>query len=60
MPAYGGALSPPETTALVRFLETLHPADQTPAADASRRVVGQGGVPPNSTVQRGGGQTTVH
>jgi hypothetical protein len=29
-------LSPPETTALVAFLETLHPAEQAPAKDASR------------------------
>ncbi len=36
MPAYGKNLSPPETTALVAFLETLHPAGQTPARDASR------------------------
>jgi hypothetical protein len=31
MPAYGKNLSPPETTALVAFLETLHPAGQAPA-----------------------------
>ena len=36
MPAYGKNLSPPETTALVAFLKTLHPAAQTPARDASR------------------------
>jgi ubiquinol-cytochrome c reductase cytochrome b subunit len=36
MPAYGKALSPPETTALVAFLKTLHPAGQLPAHDASR------------------------
>ena len=36
MPAYGNNLSPAETTALVAFLETLHPAGQTPARDASR------------------------
>jgi ubiquinol-cytochrome c reductase cytochrome b subunit len=36
MPAYGKNLSPSETTALVAFLETLHPARQTPARDASR------------------------
>jgi ubiquinol-cytochrome c reductase cytochrome b subunit len=35
MPAYGNNLSPPETTALVAFLKTLHPADQQPAQDAS-------------------------
>src|ERR1700729_1401288 len=36
MPAYGKNLSPAETTALVSFLETLHPAGQVPARDASR------------------------
>lgn len=35
MPAYGRNLSPPETTALVAFLKTLHPAGQRPARDAS-------------------------
>jgi ubiquinol-cytochrome c reductase cytochrome b subunit len=35
MPAYGKNLSPPEVTALVSFLCTLHPAGQTPARDAS-------------------------
>jgi ubiquinol-cytochrome c reductase cytochrome b subunit len=39
MPTYGKNLSPPETTALVAFLETLHPAGQAPARDASREVV---------------------
>jgi ubiquinol-cytochrome c reductase cytochrome b subunit len=38
MPAYGKNLSPAETTALVSFLETLHPAGQSPARDASRAV----------------------
>jgi ubiquinol-cytochrome c reductase cytochrome b subunit len=36
MPAYGKNLSPPETTALVSFLETLHPAGQAPARNASQ------------------------
>lgn len=36
MPAYGKNLSPAETTALVAFLETLRPAGQSPAKDASR------------------------
>jgi ubiquinol-cytochrome c reductase cytochrome b subunit len=31
-------LSPAETTALVAFLETLHPAGQTPARDAARDI----------------------
>jgi ubiquinol-cytochrome c reductase cytochrome b subunit len=35
MPAYGKNLSPAETTALVLFLKTLHPADQRPAQDAA-------------------------
>jgi ubiquinol-cytochrome c reductase cytochrome b subunit len=39
MPAYGTNLSPAETTALVAFLQTLHPAGQSPARDASREVV---------------------
>jgi ubiquinol-cytochrome c reductase cytochrome b subunit len=39
MPAYGKNLSPAETTALVAFLKTLHPATQSPARDASRDVV---------------------
>ena len=39
MPAYGKNLSPPEVEALVRFLETLHPANEPPAYDASRRDV---------------------
>jgi len=36
MPAYGKNLTPAETTALVAFLETLHPRGQVPARDASR------------------------
>lgn len=39
MPAYGKNLSPAETTALVAFLKTLHPAGQAPARDASRAIV---------------------
>src|SRR5713226_3281052 len=35
MPAYGKNLSPPETTALVAFLKSLHPPSQRPAQDAS-------------------------
>jgi ubiquinol-cytochrome c reductase cytochrome b subunit len=38
MPAYGKNLNPAQTTALVAFLETLHPAGQSPARDASRAV----------------------
>jgi len=39
MPAYGNNLNPAETTALVAFLESLHPAGQVPARDASRATV---------------------
>ena len=35
MPAYGKNLSPAETTALVAFLKTLHPANEAAAHDAS-------------------------
>jgi len=41
MPAYGKNLSPAETTALVAFLKTLHPAGKPPARDAARTVVNQ-------------------
>ena len=47
MPAYGKNLSPAETTALVAFLKTLHPAAQAPARNASRAVaLGTGEVAP--------------
>jgi ubiquinol-cytochrome c reductase cytochrome b subunit len=49
MPAYGKNLNPAETTALVSFLETLHPVGQRPARDASRDMViddGAGKRPP--------------
>jgi ubiquinol-cytochrome c reductase cytochrome b subunit len=39
MPAYGKNLSPPEIEALVAFLETLHPANEPPAFDASQQAV---------------------
>ncbi|MBV8631600.1 MAG: cytochrome b N-terminal domain-containing protein [Silvibacterium sp.] len=35
MPAYGKNLSPSETTALVKFLVTLHPPGQKPATNAA-------------------------
>jgi len=38
MPAYGSALNPSETKALVRFLTTLRGNDLAPAADASQRL----------------------
>jgi ubiquinol-cytochrome c reductase cytochrome b subunit len=55
MPAYGKNLSPAETTALVAFLETLHPAGQSPARDASRDAA-LGAVPAsrNSSQPPGG------
>jgi ubiquinol-cytochrome c reductase cytochrome b subunit len=39
MPAYGKNLRPPEVTALVAFLETLRPAGQPAARDASAPAV---------------------
>jgi ubiquinol-cytochrome c reductase cytochrome b subunit len=39
MPAYGKNLSPAEIEALVSFLETLHPANEPPAFDASQQAV---------------------
>jgi ubiquinol-cytochrome c reductase cytochrome b subunit len=45
MPAYGKNLSPAETTALVAFLQTLHPAGERPAQDASRSLVLGGETP---------------
>jgi ubiquinol-cytochrome c reductase cytochrome b subunit len=38
MPAYGKNLSPPETTALVAFLETLYPSGEAPARDAAAQT----------------------
>jgi ubiquinol-cytochrome c reductase cytochrome b subunit len=51
MPAYGKNLSPPETTALVAFLKTLHPAGQVPARDASRSSVADSSSNPAATVK---------
>jgi ubiquinol-cytochrome c reductase cytochrome b subunit len=48
MPAYGNALSPAETTALVAFLKTLNGNDLRPAQDASRVLTGEN--PPSATV----------
>lgn len=55
MPAYGSALSPAETTALVKFLDTLHPNYEPGAIDASRQIAAHNGVPPHSSVEQGGG-----
>ena len=41
MPAYGNALNPSETKALVSFLETLRGNDLPPAVDASHRLTGE-------------------
>ncbi|MGI4829538.1 MAG: cytochrome b N-terminal domain-containing protein [Janthinobacterium lividum] len=57
MPAYGSTLTPPETTALVRFLDTLHPEYEPAAGDASRAVAQTGTLPAHSTVEHGAGQT---
>jgi ubiquinol-cytochrome c reductase cytochrome b subunit len=38
MPAYGKNLNPAQTTAIVAFLETLRPAGQSPARNASRAI----------------------
>jgi ubiquinol-cytochrome c reductase cytochrome b subunit len=38
MPAYGKNLSPAEVTAMVAFLETMHPPNQLPARDAAQPV----------------------
>jgi ubiquinol-cytochrome c reductase cytochrome b subunit len=46
MPAYGKNLSPAEVTALVSFLETLHPEGQLPAQDASQRYINTGELEP--------------
>jgi ubiquinol-cytochrome c reductase cytochrome b subunit len=56
MPAYGSTLTPAETTALARFLDTMHPNYEPEADDVSRHVVQVGGRPPDSTVVKGGGQ----
>jgi ubiquinol-cytochrome c reductase cytochrome b subunit len=38
MPAYGKNLKPAEVTALVSFLETLHPPNQVPARNAAAAI----------------------
>jgi ubiquinol-cytochrome c reductase cytochrome b subunit len=45
MPAYGNALSPAETNALVRFLMTLRSKNLPPAVDASRHLISAESVP---------------
>ena len=39
MPAYGKNLTPAEVTALVAFLDTLHPANQPPARVAAQQMM---------------------
>jgi ubiquinol-cytochrome c reductase cytochrome b subunit len=41
MPAYGKNLSPPEVTALVKFLVTLHPPSQVPATNSAGQATAQ-------------------
>lgn len=53
MPAFGKNLSPPEVTALVTFLETLHRPNERPAGDASRTVVQGDSSPPKGDVEKG-------
>jgi ubiquinol-cytochrome c reductase cytochrome b subunit len=52
MPAYGNALNPSETTALVRFLATLRGNDLSPATDASRHLVLSSETPGTPTPPR--------
>jgi ubiquinol-cytochrome c reductase cytochrome b subunit len=49
MPAYGNALNPSETTALVKFLTTLRGNDLQPAVDASRHLALNGEATPATT-----------
>src|SRR5246500_1545538 len=49
MPAYGKNLSPAETTALVAFLETLHPTTQSPARNGARDLVLSENKPKSAT-----------
>jgi ubiquinol-cytochrome c reductase cytochrome b subunit len=51
MPAYGKNLTPAQTTALVAFLETLHPAGQAPARNASQTVALQSDALPAASTQ---------
>jgi ubiquinol-cytochrome c reductase cytochrome b subunit len=59
MPAYGNALNPSETTALVHYLLTLRGGKLSPAIDASRKMVisSEKSTPPSPPVQQSpGGQ----
>jgi ubiquinol-cytochrome c reductase cytochrome b subunit len=52
MPAYGNALNPAETTALVHFLLTLRGSNLSPAIDASRKMVLTSEEPPSPAPPR--------
>jgi ubiquinol-cytochrome c reductase cytochrome b subunit len=52
MPAYGKNLSPSEVTALVSFLESLHPANQAPAMDASQQDAQHAQIAPAPELKR--------
>jgi ubiquinol-cytochrome c reductase cytochrome b subunit len=58
MPAYGKNLSPAEIEALVSFLQTLHPANEPPAIDASRRAVETSQSEPASSMSSSGRSTS--
>jgi ubiquinol-cytochrome c reductase cytochrome b subunit len=49
MPAYGNALSPSQTTALVHFLGTLHVENERDAIDASRKLAAPNNGAPSPT-----------
>ena len=49
MPAYGKNLSPAQTTALVAWLETMHPANEPPARNPSLPVPNEYGPSPDNT-----------
>jgi ubiquinol-cytochrome c reductase cytochrome b subunit len=51
MPAYGKTLSPAQITALVVFLETLHPSNQPVAIDASRHLAETNNPAPKEPVE---------
>lgn len=53
MPAFGSSLSPPEVTALVQFLRTLHAPNQRPAGDPSRGLAETGERPRGEDVEQG-------
>ena len=52
MPAYGKNLSPSEVTAIVTFLETLHPSNEAPALDASQKEAQTSQILPGSSLKK--------